>query len=190
MRATVKKYLKTTAMAWGVCFIMFVLIYMLLLSPQIKKKNEIQKQLDEKEQIFSSALQAARKDTKIKMENEINQLRADLNNFVIAPEELANLIFDISQMAKEKKVSSLSIESGDERSNSRVPNCEYLGHNRIDLSFASNFERFATLLNALERNKPFVFIDKFLIKTSGSGNQSQPQVQMDLSVFVKEQKES
>ncbi|MHC4264814.1 MAG: GspMb/PilO family protein [Planctomycetota bacterium] len=190
MRVTVKKYLKTTAMSWAACLILFVLIYMLLLAPQINEKNEIQEQLDEKQQIFNSALQAARKDTKIKMENEIAELRNDLSNFMIAPEDLANLIFDISQMAKEKRVSSFSIESGDEKSSTKVANCQYLGRSRIDLSFASDFERFATLLNALERNTPFVFIDKFNIKSSGSNNQSEPQIQMDLSVFVKELQDS
>ncbi|MHC4271941.1 MAG: GspMb/PilO family protein, partial [Planctomycetota bacterium] len=137
-----------------------------------------------------SALQAARKDTKIKMENEIEELRGDLGRFLIAPEELANLIFDISQIAKEKQLSSFSIESGDQKSRTKVPNCEYIGRSRVDLSFTSDFERFATLLNVLERNTPVVFIDNFNIKAPSSGNQSQPQVQMDLSVFVKEQQDS
>ncbi|MHC4186708.1 MAG: GspMb/PilO family protein [Planctomycetota bacterium] len=124
------------------------------------------------------------------MENEINELRDNLGRFLIAPEDLANLIFDISQMAKEKQVSSFSVESSDQKSSTKVPNCEYIGHSRIDLSFASDFERFATLLNVLERNTPFVFIDNFSIRTSGSANQSQPQVEMDLSVFVREQQDN
>jgi Tfp pilus assembly protein PilO len=190
MRATVKKYLKTTALSWVGCFLFFVCFYLILLSPQLKEKNQVQEHLDEKQQIFNSALQAARKDTKIKMQNEIKELRDNLGRFLIAPEELANLIFDISKMAKEKQVSSFSIESSDEKSSTRVPNCEYLGRSRIDLSFTSDFERFATLLNVLERNTPIVFIDKFSVQSTSTDKQSQPRVQMDLSVFVKKLKDS
>jgi hypothetical protein len=190
MRVTVKKYLKTTALAWAGCFVLFGFFYMLLLAPQISTKKKIQNHLDEKERIFNSALQAARKDTKIKMENEIEDLRDNLDRFLIAHEDLANLIFDISQMAKEKQVKAFSIESRDEKSSDLIPNCQYLGRSRIDLSFTIDFNRFAALLNALERNKPFVFVDKFSIRQSGTANQPEPQVKMDLSVFVRKQQDS
>jgi hypothetical protein len=190
MKVTVKKYLKTTALAWAACFILFGCLYMMLLAPQISEKNKIQKELDEKQTIFNSALQASRKDTKIRMENEIGDLRSNLGRFVIDTEDLANLIFDISQMAKDKQVRSFSIESKDEKSSSRVPNCQLLGHNRIDLSFTSDFKLFATMLNSLERNKPFVFVDKFSIRQSSSQAQTTPDVRMNLSVFVKEEQDS
>jgi hypothetical protein len=190
MKAMVKKYLKTTALAWAGCFILFGCVYMMLLAPQISEKNKVQKELDEKQSLFNSALQASRKDTKIRMENEIGDLRNNLGNFVIDPEDLANLIFDISQMAKDKQVSSFSIESKDEKLSSRVPNCLLLGHNRIDLSFTSDFKRFANIMNSLERNKPFVFIDKFSIRQSTSQTQASPDVKMNLSVFVKEGQDS
>ncbi|MHC4757738.1 MAG: GspMb/PilO family protein [Planctomycetota bacterium] len=190
MRATVKKYLKTTALSWVGCFVLLGCIYFLVLSPQISTRKEVQQQLDEKQGIFNSALEAARKDTKIKMEKEITELRDNLGRFVIESEELANLVFDISQMAKEKRVSSFSIESGDEKSSSMVPNCQYLCQGRIDLSFASDFNRFATMLNALERNRPFVFVDKFSIRHAGSVNETEPQINMDLTVFVEAEQES
>jgi methionine synthase II (cobalamin-independent) len=190
MKVTVKKYLKTTALAWAACFILFGCLYMMLLAPQISEKNKIQKELDEKQTIFNSALQASRKDTKIRMKNEIGDLRSNLGRFVIDTEDLANLIFDISQMAKDKQVRSFSIESKDEKSSSRVPNCQLLGHNRIDLSFTSDFKLFATMLNSLERNKPFVFVDKFSIRQSNSQAQTTPDVRMNLSVFVKEEQDS
>ncbi|MHC4076368.1 MAG: GspMb/PilO family protein, partial [Planctomycetota bacterium] len=50
--------------------------------------------------------------------------------------------------------------------------------------FNADFKGFAALLNALERNRPVIFIDKFLIEKSKQRN-LEPKVTMNLTVLVR-----
>ena len=178
----------TMVMVWVSSFLALFLFYIFVISPQNKTKKDIIRQLEEKQTLYESALQAANKETQKKMKQQINELRDQLDLFVVDSEELANLVFDITQLAKEGKVSSFSIKSGDTKSGSNILTCENLVGSKIDVSFSSDFNQFATLLNALERNNPIVFVDKFSIGQS-SREDNVPQVDMDVSVFVKKQQD-
>ncbi len=76
------------------------------------------------------------------------------------------MTFDISQIANDEKVSSFSIKTKDSRELSALPDCSYIAENHIEISFTGHFKQFATFLNALERHRPVLFIDKFMITNS------------------------
>jgi len=189
MKPMFKKYIITMAMVWISSFLALFLFYIFVMSPQNKTKKDMYKQLEEKQNLYESALQAANKETQEKMRGQIDELRAKLNRFVLNPEELSNLVFDITRLAKERKVSSFSIKSGDKTSSTKILSCEKLAGSKIDLSFNGGFKQFAMLLNALERNKPVVFVDKFSIQQSNN-EENEHQVNMDVSVFIKQQQDS
>jgi hypothetical protein len=112
-----------------------------------------------------------------------------MNGLVINSEDTANLIFAISQIANAKRVSEFRIGPKKQHLGSKLSNCEYIGENCIGISFSSGFNQFATLLNALERHQPVVFVDGFEITRSDQGK-SGHKVDMDLAVFVKRRQDS
>ncbi len=183
---THKKYLTTAGLIWAACFVVFLLAYMLVLSPQKNYKNRIENELVERKQVYGSALRAARKETKIRLNEEIERLRSRLKDFVIDFEDSANLTFDISRIANEKKVASFSSKVKKSGGLSAIPGCKYICENYIVVSFIGGFNQFATFLNALERHRPVIFVDKFAIIRSGQDD-SVYQVSLDVAALVKKQ---
>ena len=190
MKSIYQKNLIKMALIWSGCFVLLFIIHMMLLSPQKSLKEKLEKQLAEKEQLYNSAFRMSQKETKVQLKNEIKKLQDELGNFVIDFEDSANLTFDISQIANEKKVRSFSIKTKDGRGGSTLPDCEQLNENDIEIRFATNnFNQFATFLNALERHQPVIFVDKFTM-SRGSRSDEGHKVSMSLSVFVKKRRDS
>ena len=184
MKSIYRKYFTTVALIWTGCFVLFLFVYVLVLAPQRKSKKQIEKQLAERKQVYNSALKAAQEKTKIRLNEQIEHLRSGLKDFVIDFGDSANLTFDISQIASEKKVDSFSIRTKDDRGNRAIPKCNYIRESHIDISFTGGFSQFATFLNALERRRPVIFVDKFAITRSDEGD-SDHRVSMSLAIFVK-----
>jgi Tfp pilus assembly protein PilO len=189
MKSAYKKYFTTAALVWAGCFAFFFFVYMLVLAPQQNSRKQIAKQLVEKKQVRDSAIKAAQEETRVKLNEQLGYLRNKAKEFVINFEDSANLTFDIRQIAEEKGITSFSIKTQDSRSGSPLPNCKYICENHIDISFNAEFNQFAAFLNALERHRPVVFIDRFSITRADQEN-SGHQVKMDLVVFVRTQQDS
>jgi hypothetical protein len=183
-----RKYLTTVALVWAACFMLFFFIYMLVLRPLKGSQKRMESRLTEKKQMYESALNAAQEETKIRLNEQIEHLRNRLEDFVIDFEGSANLTFDISQIATEKKLASFSIKGKGNNEVSAIPNCDHICESHIDISFTALFRQFATFLNALERHRPILFVDKIAVR-SGRSN-SGPQVNMNLVVFIRKQKDS
>ncbi len=183
-----KRYLKTAALIWAACFTLFFFVYMLVLGPQRSNQRRVENKLTEKKKMYESALKATQKETRIQLDEQIEHLRNRLGDFVIDFEDSANLTFDISQIAGEKKLASFSVKSRDSSKVSAIPNCDYICENHIDVSFTARFPQFATFLNALERHRPVLFVDKFTI--SSARGDSSPQANVNLVVFVRKRQDS
>jgi len=189
MKPIYKKYFATIALIWAGCFVLSFFVHMLVLAPQKKNKRQVETQLAEKKRIYSSVLDTAKEETKLELNEQIEYLRSSLRDFVIDFEDSANLTFDISQIANEKEVASFMIRTRDDSGGSAIPNCNYICENHIDISFTASFNQFAAFLNALERHRPVIFVDKFTI-TRSDEDSSGHQVKMSLAVFVRKQQDS
>ena len=187
-KKTHKKYLMTAGIIWAACFVVFLLAYILLLGPQKNLEKSLENKLAERKQVYESALRAAQEETKIRLNEQIERLQSRLQDFVIDFEDSANLTFDISQIANEKNVASFSIKSKDSRGLSTIPECKYICENHIVISFIGGFNQFVTFLNALERHRPVLFVDKFTITRSGQDD-SDFQVSLNVAAFVKKQQD-
>ena len=186
---THKKYLTIVGLIWAGCFILFLFSYIVLLSPQFKRKKTVETKLAEIKQRYDSAVKSTQEETKIKTNEDINNLRNRIKDFVVAFEDAANLTFDISQVANEKKVGSFNIKMEENSRGTKDLDLKYLSENQIDIGFEGDFIQFATFLNALERHRPVVFVDNFKIIRSAMGD-SNHRVIMKLAVFVRKQQES
>jgi len=189
MKPIYKKYVTKAALIWAGCFILFFFIYILMLAPQGKNKKRIEKQLAEKEQMCRLAQTAAQEETKIQLNEQLKYLQERFKDFVIGFEDLANLTFDISQIAKEKRLASFSIKGVETRGGPSIFDGKYLSENHFVVSFTGSFNQFATFLNVLERHRPVVFVDRLKITHSRLEN-SDHKVDMDLAVFVRKQQDS
>jgi hypothetical protein len=183
MKAVYKKYAKTIAPMWMGCFILFLFIYMFVISPQRQHKREIYQQVSEKKRTYEMVLKTDQTEAKTELKKQIEQWRDKLKNFVVNPEDMAGLTFDIGQIASEIKLDSFSIKAQDNRRGPDSSPSQYFWENQISVSFRADFNKFAAFLNAMERHRPPVFVGKFRITHSEHENLSQ--VNMDLSVFVK-----
>ena len=181
-----RQRLMTAGLIWSACFVVFLLAYILVLGPQKKHEKRIENKLTESKQVYESAQRAAQKETKIRLNEQIERLQSRLEDFVIDFEDSANLTFDISQIANEKKVASFSIKSKDSRGPSTISETKYIRENHLVISFIGDFNQFATFLNALERHRPVLFVDKFAITRSGQDD-SGYQVSLNVAAFVKKQ---
>ena len=184
-----KKYLMTAGLIWAACFVVFLLVYILVLGPQKNSKKRIESKLAEKKQLYESALRAAQMETKNQLNEQIDNLQNRLKDFVVDFEDSANLTFEISQIANEKKVASFSIKGKDNLVLSGKPESKYISENHIVISFIGGFNQFATFLSALERHRPVLLVDKFTMTRSGQDN-SAFRVSLNVAAFVRKQQET
>ncbi len=183
-----KKYLTRAAIVWAACLVLLLLVYMIALRPQKSNRKRLEKKIAEKKQMYESAQRATQEETKIQVNEQIERLRNRLRDFVIDFEDSANLTFDISQIANEKNVTSFSVQNKDDRGVSVIPDCNYICENHIDISFTAGFNQFATFVNALERHRPVLFVNEFVI-TRSNKNESAYQVSLDVAAFVRKQQD-
>jgi Tfp pilus assembly protein PilO len=186
-----KKYLTIAAIAWAACLLALIAAYMVLLKPQADRKRHLDKKLVEKKQEHKVAERAAEEQTKIELNAQIAQLRAKLHAFVIDFENAADLKFDITQIARDKEVASLSVSSGkkDKTPNKPVSDSNSIEENNIDISFISGFNQFASFVNSLERHKPVILVHQFKLDRSNR-NKSVYQVTLDVRALVRKQQET
>ncbi len=185
-----RKYLLTMALVWAGCLLLFVAIYLLVLMPQQQSRKLVEKQFAEKKQAYESAVKASEEETRVKLTREVEDLQARLRDFVIDSENCANLTLDISRIAGEKQISSFTTKAIEESANALQSSTnKHLQEGKIEIRFASDFTQFAAMLNALERHRPSVFVDRFKIIRSDD-NSKDNKVEIDLAVFVRKRQES
>ena len=189
MKSNSKKQFTTVALIWVACFILFSFIYMLVLAPQAKAKEDVARQLAQEKLAYDSALKAAEEETQARLRQEVEDKRNRLREFVVDFGESANLTFDISRSANEHNMGSFSIRSADSSGVSELPGCNYLGEHRFGVSFKAGFNEFATFVNVLERHEPTIFVDKFDIARSNDLESGHP-VKLSLAVLTKKQEDN
>ena len=181
-----KKYLRTSAAIWIVCLIVFALSYFIVMSPQYKTRNKIEKELAESKKIFDLAEKASEEDTKIRLNSDIELLQSKLNNFVLDFKSAEDLAFDISSIAGESSVSSFNIQSDDVRAASASADPNTIFEKHIKVSFIAGFQEFALFLNSLERHQPVLFVNGFTLSRHNNDNTTY-QVTLDIAALVKKQ---
>jgi hypothetical protein len=183
-----KKYLMTMGMVWAGSLVVFIIIYVLLISPQIKVKADLNRQLTDAKRLFDSAVAAANEDNKKKLVAEVDSLKVKISGYAADPAESANLTFDIGRLAGDKQLGSFTVKTPDQAWGSEQIDSKNLQENRVDVSFNSDYKRFAAFLNSLERHRPVIFINRFKL-TRGEQGLSSGKADMDLSFYVKKKTE-
>jgi hypothetical protein len=175
-------------LVWAVSLVLVVLAYFFTIIPQLKVKAQLGKELAEKQQLYDAAVNAAKEENKKELADEIDVLKSKLSDYAVEYEDSANLIFDISRIAADKQLNAFTIKATDQSREQAQLTAKNLQENSIDISFASNFREFATFLNALERHRPVVFIDRFKVLRTEKG-ENPASADMGLTIFVRKRPE-
>jgi hypothetical protein len=175
-------------LVWAASLVLFVLVYFFVIAPRMKVKAQLLKESAEKKQVYEASLNAATEESKKKLAGEVEILKSKLSDYAVEFEESTNLTFDISRIAADKQVSSFTIRATDQARGPDQLGFKNLQENRITISFESGFREFATFLNAVERHRPVVFVDRFKV-SRGEGDKALNKVDMDLSIFVRKRSE-
>ena len=184
-----KKYLIASGVIWAAYFVLFLVAYMFIVRPQKNAKRLVENRLAEKQQVYESSLRAAQEETKIRLNEQIESLQNRLKDFIVEFEDSANLTFDLSQIAEEKKVASFGSKVKSNRGITRNKDeYKYIHENQINISFTGDWNQFATFLNTLERHRPVIFVDKFTIARSGQ-DESVFRVNLNVAAFVRKQQD-
>ncbi len=182
MKPNTGKYLKLAALVWSCCVVVFALVFIFVLLPQKRKKISIESEYRKIESSASEAFLASQEQTKNRLNELIEQLNERLGDFVVDPGNTSNLTYEISGISNEIGLNSFRIAPMSE-SIATLDDCKYVSGQFYHVSFTSSFNQFATFINALERYRPFIFVDTFSISQSRQSNQEH-EVQMQLAILV------
>ncbi|MFC1604100.1 hypothetical protein ACFL5F_03645 [Planctomycetota bacterium] len=183
MKSIYRKYLKIGIIFWAVCFIILLLSYLLVLSPQENIRRITESKLADTKQLAQSAKEAAEEKTKNLMLEQISNSGERLKDFVVEQENAASMTFDIGRIKSEIRLNSFSSNFTGSEGTIKTDNYKHIIARQISVNFNSSFRKFAIFLNRLERNRPFIFIDTFSITRSGESDLGH-NVDMKLAVLV------
>jgi hypothetical protein len=183
MNSIYRKYFKIGILFWAVCFIVLLLSYLLVLSPQEKLRRMTERKLAETKLLAQSAREAAEESNKNMLIEQLSNLGNRLKDFVVEQENAANLTFDIGRISSDVKLNSFSSIFTGSEGTTKKDNYKHIIARQISVNFNSSFNKFANFLNTLERSRPVIFIDTFSITRSGESD-SGHKVDMKLAVLV------
>ncbi len=186
IKIVLKKYLPRLLLVWAAFFLVALIVYFFVLSPQNILKESLN---GKREQLIlqkQQAQDAASRKIQEQLNAQVESLKNDAGIFVINVGNASNITFDISRLAEQFKLSSVKVTTKD---NQPVQNCSRIAENKVRITFSSTFNGFFALLNSLERHRPVVFIDMFSV-TLPRQEQSGNEVVMDVSVYVSKPLES
>jgi hypothetical protein len=184
MKSIYSKYFKIGVVFWAFCFIILLLSYLLVLSPQERVRRMTEQKLAEATRMAQSAREAA--EQKGKLLEQLTKSRDMLKDFVIDREKAANLTFDVSRISSEVKIKSFSSIFTVSEESSKTDDYKYINARQLSVNFNSSFNKFAMFLNFLERRRPAIFIDTFSITRSAESD-SGNKVDMKLAVLVEKE---
>jgi Tfp pilus assembly protein PilO len=177
------------ALVWAGCLVLFVLAYFFIMAPQLKIKAELEHKADQKRQMYEAAIDAANEESGRKLADEVEKMKNKLGDYITEFEESANLTFAVRRIAGEKQLGSFAVKTTDRAMGSDKLESKNMEEKYIDIAFESDFRQFATFLNAIERYRPIIFVDRFKVSRAVQ-NEAGHKVEMDLTVFVRKRTQS
>jgi hypothetical protein len=183
------KNFKSLAFVWAAGMLACLGLYLFMWQPRHQLVNTTRSQVDQKESdlkaIVESTSPAARAILRKQMEEKLEKL----NTFAVELEQSSALPLDVSRVAGQIPLDNFSSQSKTEKAFMEIPNCVSIGEKYIEVTFKGSFNQFAFFLNAMERFRPLIFVDRFKINKlrRSALNPDQHEINMTLAVLVRHQ---
>jgi len=185
MKPILKKYVTSVLLYWTGSVIFMAVFFFAFISPQNGELNQLEILSGRSTSELEKIQAAADEKNKLKMNEEVDALKAYLDGYAIDQQKSSNLTFDISSMSEGQNLPVVKIVN---KVNIPIDKCNHISENNIYLNFTGTFMQFYGLLNELERHSPVLFVDTYDLEQ----NEEEPgkcDVAMSLSVFIVKQKE-
>jgi len=183
MRRPVKQYLIVLGGYWAVWLVLLAGGYMLFLMPQAQVAAGVNKRLAEVVERHSHAQEARTSQTRQRLAEQLKQVQDRLAEFVVDSGVAAGVTFQIGQVADELAVSEFSTKRKETQEQETLDGCKNLAEVSLDVTFDSDFSKFARFINQMERLSPVVFVERFSIKRKIQ-DANQHETKMGLAFFV------
>lgn len=177
------KYVLSMAVVWGPFLLLMIGFHLLVLGPKMRRVKALEAELADARMILSRAMDAAKEENRMALREAVAQVDDRVSDFVLRPETAPDLGFEIGQLANRTGAESFNMKPRNRQRSAAVADCDQFGEERIDVSFRSRFHDFAALLNAVERHRPILFVETFVIDRPRTPS-SKPQASMELAVLV------
>ena len=185
----IKKSHQVIAAIWVCGVVLLVVFHAYVIGAQEQSIAEITQQIAEKEQHRELLQNQSLSTWEAKQMASLQTRRDTVAQYVGDFDDSSSLTFLLSAIARESNVDSFASKSGQSGPDAVTAKCTYIKEQHASVSFGGVFADFVSFLNALERNQPVVFVDKFSVKPQ-SGKSSHVDADMSLSVFVKRRADS
>jgi hypothetical protein len=183
MKSVNRRYLRLMGIVWSVSLVLFLLLFIVVLIPQGKRRKNIELEFTKLKSDAEIADKASQESQRQKLNQQIESLETKVGDFVFTAADAGNLPFDISNISSDIGLDAFGISSS---GGERIPlydGCKFLFAKKIQVSFNSGFNKFAAFINALEKHRPVIFINTFVITRSQQGD-TPNKVDMELAVLV------
>jgi hypothetical protein len=188
MKSLYRGYLKITAIVWGGCLAVFLLVFILVIKPQGKLRIDTESKYNDIKIQVEDAITFSQEKNRERLIKQVADMNSLLGDFLFRPVDAGNLAFEISRISSNIGLVGFGISgTGNERL-SLYDGCQYLYTRRIQVSFTAGFNKFAAFVNALEKHRPVIFINSFSISRSQQENAT-GKVDMELAVLIGKDKQ-
>jgi len=184
-----KKFFVRIMLVLGIGLLPSMLGYFLVINPQRESLKIIRDQIKKEDAKLNTTLSAADEDRQNKLKLKLQKLQDQISKFVINPEQVNQLALNVGRTAHKAGLNMFASQGRNERLFNDIPNYEIIGENCVDITFQGSFPQFAAFLNTMERNRPVVYVDKFVITLTNKGP-FRNKVNMTLSVLVRKASEN
>ncbi len=175
-----KRILLIFGSIWLTSFVLLLGYYFIMIAPCSAKLSDLNKQI---EAITGNAFSESNKKCAQENLKQGQQLHGKVARFVIDREKWIDMMPYLSDIAEAIEVSMFASKDVSGEKVEEVAECQKIGFKVIDVSFNSNFFKFARFINKLEEGDPIIFLRDFTIERSPDDTNLNS-VKMELQIFV------
>jgi len=180
-----KKYVSAVGVFWAVSLAALLVYYVILVRPRAVILRDIKAKHQLKMQKWQLAQECGKIENKNQIREKLHFHRGKLDSYVADAARASGLVFEISKIAGDVGVSDFVYKYRDNsQSGSSKKEQQNISEGRINVTFTGNFVQFANFINRLERHKPAIFVDRFVI-TRSEKSDSKHEAQLALTFFVR-----
>ena len=186
---TTHKYFKPILILWVACILICLVIFLLVWQPRHLLTSNTRVQAEQKEKEYEAIVESTTPASQAILQNNMKEALDRLNAFAVELGQSSELPLDISRVGGQIPLDKFSSQSKTEKAFMEIPNCVNIGEQYIEVTFKGSFNQFAIFLNAMERFRPIIFVDRFKINKARRSaiNPDEHEVNMTLAVLVRKQ---
>ena len=184
MKASVKHLIVKVAVVWDICALALMVFYMGVVFPAQRSARQVNRRLDEITGRYEEACEFVRGKHLEEMRRQVDLLRAELGKYLVSRDEARDNASGISRIAEQAGIKGYSTRYRNSSLIEELDNCLHVGASCVNISWTGDFEQFARLVNELERHRPVVFVDGFLISRPDNPAAEGCQIELSLVILV------